>query len=147
MTEASLKTIEGQIASIDPAKRIMALEDRDGIIFYSVSWLQNNDQKLAKLKVGYYVKPTVEVKSESSGRLLDMPYSERPADWPKKGSGWKGGKPRNERLIVLQSSLKVAADLFQVCHAPDTQGYDEACDLVVEKAIEMTDKIMKNGGS
>jgi hypothetical protein len=97
MTEG-LKTIEGQIASINPEKRLMAIEDRNGIIFYSVSWLQPQDQKIQKLKVGYYVKPTVEVKGDSSGRLIDLPYSERPADWPKsnKGGGgnWQPKKPR-----------------------------------------------------
>ena len=61
-----LKTIEGNIASINTEKRLMAIEDRNGIIFYSVSWLQPQDQKIQKLRVGYYVKLTVEVKGDSS---------------------------------------------------------------------------------
>jgi hypothetical protein len=101
MTEG-LKTIEGQIASINLEKRLMAIEDRNGIIFYSVSWMPNQDQKVQKLKVGYYVKPTVEVKGDSTGRLIDLPYSERPADWPKSNKGGSGQnwQPKKPRITI-----------------------------------------------
>ena len=99
MTEG-LKTIEGQIASINLEKRLLAIEDRNGVIFYSVSWLQTQDPKIQKLKVGYYVKPTVEVKGDSSGRLIDLPFSERPADWPKSNKGGGNWQPKKPRVTI-----------------------------------------------
>jgi len=99
MTEG-LKTVEGQIASINSEKRLLAIENRDGIIFYSVSWLPTQDQKIGKLKVGYYVKPTVEVKGDSTGRLIDLPYSERPADWPKSNKGTGNWQPKRPRFTI-----------------------------------------------
>ncbi|HUW85519.1 MAG TPA: hypothetical protein VMV55_01450 [Methanoregula sp.] len=99
MTEG-LKTVEGQIASINSEKRLLAIENRDGIIFYSVSWLPTQDQKIGKLKVGYYVKPTVEVKGDSSGRLIDLPYCERPADWPKSNKGTGNWQPKRPRVTI-----------------------------------------------
>ena len=72
-----LKTIEGQIVSIDFQKRTMALEDRAGILFYRVDWVQSQDHKIQKLKAGYYVKPTVEAMTENSGRLINQIEKER----------------------------------------------------------------------
>ena len=147
MTEG-LKTIEGQVASINLEKRLMAIEDRKGIIFYSVSWMPNQDQKIQKLKVGYYVKPTVEVKGDSSGRLIDLPYSERPADWPKsnKGGGGKSYAPRNEKLIAFLALHRDAVQAAQITTTPDTQDYDAFMQMCYDRAKKDVEQAMKDFG-
>jgi hypothetical protein len=149
MTEG-LKTIEGQVASIDLQKRVMAIENRDGVIFYSVTWVQPHDNKVAKLKVGYYVKPTVEVKTDDSGRLIDLPYSQRPDDWPKKAShGGFGGKtyvPKNDKPILYESILKSLCDVA----SPDdfqNQTYEQKMDRIAAQAKKIYQDVVQLVGA
>lgn len=149
MTEG-LKTIEGQIVSIDLQKRTMALEDRAGILFYRVDWLPPQDQKIQKLKVGYYVKPSVEVKTENSGRLIDLPWAERPADWPRKQSGgkgnWQGGKPRNEKPMIFESVFKSCCDQASI-NFPANQTYEQKMDRIWVIAKKISLEIIKENGA
>jgi hypothetical protein len=147
-----LKTIEGQIVSIDFQKRTMALEDRAGILFYRVDWVQSQDHKIQKLKAGYYVKPTVEAMTENSGRLSDIPWAERPADWPRKQSGGKGNwpsKPRNEKPMIFESVFKSCCDQAgQQPHFDHTsQEYEKRMDRIWQVAKKISLEIIKESGA
>jgi hypothetical protein len=144
----ALKVVEGQIVVLDGPAHAITVKDRQGVL-HDMVWPAALNGRMEKLKQWWFTKITAEL-SGDVWKVSALDFFQRPADWPfQKGGSGSGGKsyqPRNEKIIVLQSSLKAAVDLFQTCTTPDTQGYDEACDLVVQKAIEMTDKIMKAGG-
>ena len=147
-----LKTIEGQIVSIDFQKRTMALEDRAGILFYRVDWVQPQDHKIQKLKAGYYVKPTVEAMTENSGRLSDIPWAERPADWPRKQPGGKGNwqsKPRNEKPMIFESVFKSCCDMVSVINISDWDGetYEGKMDRIWAVAKKISLEIIKESGA
>ena len=129
----------GKIASIDLTKRTIVLMDKDSILHpYKVP--EALDIILQKQKQGWYVKITSE--GESAKRIE---YAPRPADWPfQKGQG-KQYQPRNERLIVIQSCAKLAADVFAITTTPDTMDFDTAMDLIIDRAIHDADWIMKAG--
>ncbi len=144
MTDGGLQKLEGQVVTIDHAARKVAVRNRDGVITALV-WKQGLDGKMGKLKEHFF-----QTFLHMGDLIDDCHYLQKPADWPQQQSSGKGnwqGKPRNEKMIVLQSSLKVCAELFRDCHVPDTQDFDSACNLVVEKAIEMTERLMKAGGA
>lgn len=148
MTEEVLKTVEGQIIAIDHAAHKITVKTRDGLA-HEMIWTAAYNGKMEKQKQWWFIKISAE-KSGEYWKVASMDFFKRPDDWPQSNSGSKGGwqgKPRNEKIIVLQSSLKVAADLFQSCTSPGTQDFDAACKLVVEKAIEMSNEIMKAGGA
>lgn len=141
-----LKSVEGQVTAIDPGAHKITVKTRDGQ-HHEMIWGAALHDRMSKLQQWWFTKITAE---ESGGvwKVMAQDFFKRPDDWPfQKGGAGKSFVPRNEKLIVLQSSLKAAVDLFQTCHAPDTQSYDDACDLVVQKAIEMTEKLMKAGGA
>jgi hypothetical protein len=142
-----LQRVSGQIIAIDHAKRTAVIRSYDDKKFEATTplkWYERLDGRMQKNKERYFV--TCIYLDET---IEDCQYFQKPADWPQQQGkpAWTGGKPRNEKIIVLQSSLKAAVDLFQTCTSPDTQSYDDACDLVVQKAIEMTEKLMKAGGA
>ena len=149
-TGNGLQKVSGQITAINHANRTVALmfyEEKNGNKYFTTAtlrWPAGLDAKMSKLKEKFFTSFTY------LGEMIDdTQYFQKPEDWPKsqnKGN-WGGGKPRNEKIIVLQSTLKACVDLFQVCTSPGTQDFDTSCDLVMEKAIAMTEKIMKEGGA
>jgi hypothetical protein len=145
--ETSLKTVEGQITALDIPAHKITIKTRDGQ-HHEMMWTGFLDEKMSQLKQWWFCKVTAE-KDGEFWKVMDQGFFQRPADWPfaKGGAGGKPFQPRNERLIVLQSSLKVCADMFTACTTPDTQDYDQAIDMIVEKAIQITEKLMIAGGA
>ena len=145
--ETSLKTVEGQITALDIPAHKITIKTRDGQ-HHEMMWTGFLDEKMSQLKQWWFCKVTAE-KAGEFWKVMDQGFFQRPADWPfaKGGAGGKPFQPRNERLIVLQSSLKVCADMFTACTTPDTQDYDQAIDMIVEKAIQITEKLMIAGGA
>jgi hypothetical protein len=146
--KTDLKQVEGQIASIDYDGRHFALEDKAGIIFLKVTWAQKFDGYMRKQKIGFYEKPTVITLTETTASLEDIRYVERPADWPKVSGKSKTYQPRNERLIVLQSCAKLAADVYAITNLTTVQpeDFEQVMDLIIARAIKDTDTLMKAGG-
>ena len=142
-----LKQVEGQVASIDYEGRHFALEDKAGIIFLKVTWSQKFDRIMGKQRVGFYEKPTVCMISDTTASLEDIQYTQRPADWPKSGGKGKAFQPRNERLIVLQSCAKLAADVYAITNLTTVQpeDFDSVMDSIIARAIKDTETLMKAG--
>lgn len=145
--EPSLKSVEGQITALDVPAHKITVKTRDGT-HHEMIWPGSLDDKMAKLQQWWFTKITAE-KTGEYWKVTAQDFFQRPADWPfaKGSAGGKSYQPRNERLIVLQSSLKVCADMFTACTTPDTQDYDQAIDMIVEKAIQITEKLMIAGGA
>jgi hypothetical protein len=143
--ESGIKVVQGQITAFDAGAHSLTVKDIDGK-HHEMMWKGNLVEKMEKLKQWFFVS----ISAEKSGDLwvvIDQTYYKKPDNWPvsqKSGYGGKPFVPRNEKIIVMQSSLKVCADLFQYCATPDTQDYEAACDLVYDAALAMTEKIMKD---
>ena len=160
------ETTEGNVTEIDLENRSMLIEDRAGIPFMKLFWRKVQEEfdghptalinQIRKLKPGYYVAPVIDgVDTSISGKVKEayikaLPYKDRPADFPrqqKKPFGGGGGRPRNEKLIVLQSTLKACADVFAITTTPDSMDFDAAMDLIIARAVKDTDALMKAGGA
>jgi hypothetical protein len=144
--ESGIKVVQGQIVAFDAGAHSLTVKDIEGKP-HPMMWKGALVEKMEKLKQWFFVS----ISAEKSGDLwvvIDQTYYKKPDNWPvSQKSGYGGGKPftpRNEKIIVMQSSLKVCADLFQYCTTPDTQDYEAACDLVYNTALEMTNRIMKD---
>jgi hypothetical protein len=140
---AELKTIEGEIVSIDPEKRFFTLADRQGIIFAKVLYGPQFDQRIAKQKVGYYEKVPVEMSDESPDAVLvDIQYTPRPADFPhlqpRKGSGGSKGnyQQRNEALIAYETVYKANAENVRaMLPMVELLGNQDESDVVIFKRV------------
>jgi len=139
--ENPLKTLEGKIASMDDEHRTFQFQTEEFSV--KIEWQEYLDVKMVRFKPSYKAKITYE-RAGNTNTLIDIVSLFKPAG----AGGWSGKSsyaPRNDRIIALQSSLKVCADLFQSCTCPDTQDYDTCCDVVYAKALELTERIMKDG--
>lgn len=68
------------------------------------------------------------------------PPSEKPPTAQE--SGQERGRVYREKLIVLQSSLKAATDLYCCANHPK-EDYDQVVEKVLAKAIEITGKLIE----
>ena len=102
MTESELK---GKVTIISMEKRQITLKDTDGIL-HPFTWTEPLDVVMRKWKEGYYLA----IKYDGS-ILKNASYWQEGKDaFPKPQSGYKG-QPRNDKAIILQCCLKVAADV------------------------------------
>ena len=135
------KALEGKIVSYSPAPaRSFTLQSEEGFKVV-ISWRENQDPAMAVFRPGYKAKATYEVGDPN--RLTEI------VSTFKKGTGAGKGsyQPRNERLIVLQSCAKLAAEVYAITTTPDTQDFDQAMDTIIARAIKDTETLMKNGGA
>ncbi len=149
--------IEGNVTEIDIPGQFFILEDRQGKPFIKVFWLKALEgpadnpsytfKKIRKLQQGYFAAPIVRMEeSESAGGmkeavLIDLPYKERPADFPKprKGSGSNQGRPRNDKAILFMCLLKEAVALHN--HSVP-QGTKFNIPATLRDCIKATDEAM-----
>jgi hypothetical protein len=126
--------MKGKVSAIDMQKRTLTMKDEQGVL-HIYQWTE------------------VLIKSA-------MYWQEGRDIWPKEKGTFK---PRNERLIVIQSCAKLAADVLLapgITHLSYTrpQGvmgvtineggidFNEAMDIIITRAIKDTETIMKAGG-
>jgi hypothetical protein len=144
----ALKTVEGQIVEIAPEAHKITVKDRTGAL-HTMVWAPPMHDQMSRLKQWWFTKITGEhVPDVDLWRLTATEFFKRPEDWPFKPAGGFGGKsftPRNEKLIVLQSTLKACADVFAITTTPDSMDFDTAMDLIIARAIKDTDALMKAG--
>jgi hypothetical protein len=112
-------------------------------------WAGPLNDSMARLKQWFFVSISAE-KSGEYWRVIDQTYFKKPDDWPSSQhsggpGGWKG-QPRNERIIVLQSTLKVCAEVWTHTHTKiDDLDFERGMDKIVARAIKDTDTLMKAG--
>ena len=170
--------VEGNLyGEVDFENRCFILSDREHKPWMKVYWGQAIEgpkdnptytlNQIRRLKPGYYVAPVVGIEqSESAGglkeaSLLDLPYKDRPADFPKvpkKGGGQSGSRqwqPRNERIIVLQTCYKECAEMARQVimlssgmptDKSDIDVINEYMDWVIQRAEKDADELCKHGG-
>jgi hypothetical protein len=135
------KALEGKIVSYSPAPaRSFTLQSEEGFKVV-ISWRENQDTAMAAFKPGYKAKATYEVGEPNRLTEIVSTFKKGP------GAGKGSYQPRNERLIVLQSCAKLAAEVYAITTTPDTQDFDHAMDTIIARAIKDADTLMKNGGA
>jgi hypothetical protein len=144
--EANTKIVQGQIIAIDQGTHTIEVKDKAGVR-HPMMWAGPLNDSMARLKQWFFVSISAE-KSGEYWRIIDQTYFKRPEDWPVHGGGsggWKG-QPRNERIIVLQSTLKVCAEVWTHTHMKiDDLDFERGMDEIVARAIKDTDTLMKAG--
>ena len=162
MTNPAGEQVEGNVTEIDLPARYFILEDRQAKPFLKVFWAAAQEgpadnptylfKKIRKLQPGYYTTPVVTLEEKTGGLqegiMVDLPYKERPADFPKvKKKGGTGGnyQPRNERAIILECCLKVAADVW-IAGSDKTLKYEEVMIKITTEAIKTAKELCKEAG-
>jgi len=146
--ESGIKIVQGQITAIDQGLHTVEVKDKEGK-HHQMMWAAPLNEKMAKLKQWFFVSISAE-KSGEYWKVIDQTYFKKPDDWPVSQKGYGGGKsytPRNERIIVLQSCAKLAAEVFAITTTPESMDFDAAMDLIITRAIKDTDTLMKAGGA
>ena len=140
------KIVQGQIVAIDQGTHTIEVKDKAGVR-HPMMWAGPLNDSMARLKQWFFVSISAE-KSGEYWRVIDQTYFKKPEDWPVSQHGGGGGRPfqpRNEKLIVLQSTLKACADVFAITTTPETLDFDAAMDVIIARAIKDTDTLMKAG--
>ena len=158
MTTELLKQVEGQITSINHEKRGVAIKDKAGDThpFYWSENVKMINNKGDELKQWWFIRVVAEKGKDDTWWITSQSYFQRPEDWPTSGGRKPTGQyqPRNERLIVLQSCAKLAADVYMFTTVPmfsdvevETPDFDTVMDEIIARAIKDTNTFMKEGGS
>jgi hypothetical protein len=137
MIELELK---GKVSAIDTQKRQVTMKDELGVL-HIYQWTAELDVVMQKWKPGYYLDLNYDADTYI---IKAAKYWQEGKDvFPKEAKAFQ--KPRNERLIVIQSCCKVCAEVFAITTTPDQMDFDTAMDLIIDRAIHDADRIMKAG--
>jgi hypothetical protein len=139
MAESELK---GKVTIISMEKRQITLKDTDGIL-HPFTWTEPLDVVMRKWKEGYYLA----VKYDGD-TLKNASYWQEGKDaFPKQqGTGYKG-QTRNERAIILQTCMKVAADV--AIAMPSWTGvttYEAIMTKITGESIKAAKELCKEAG-
>lgn len=137
------KTLKGSISSVNAAKKILIVEDTDGIT-HGFAYPVELDVLINKQKPGWFVEVTYRTQGDRE-LLSDVKYAERPANMRKGGSGWKS-QPRNEKPMIYESAFKSCAELVR---PDDFKGMDYAArvEAVRTEAEKIAKWMIVNGGA
>ena len=144
--DPGLKTVEGQIIAIDKPAHKITLKDRAGE-HHTFVWGPANDADFQKLEPWWFCKVTGEHQKDFDiWKAMGTGFFKRPDDWPARGGAFGGRQyqPRNERLITFLALHRDAVALFQSTTTPDSISYEEAEDIVYERAKKTLNKAMED---
>jgi hypothetical protein len=148
--QSGLKTVEGQITSINYEKRGLAVKDKAGDThpFYWSEIFKMVNYKGEPLQQWWFVRITAELrKSDDTWWVTSQEYFKKPDDWPKPQGGKYGGRqfqPRNEKLIAFLALHRDAVQTYQSTTTPDTQDFEAACALIYDQAKYDVEQAMKD---
>jgi hypothetical protein len=145
----TLKTVEGQIVVLDVPAHKVVLKTKDGQQ-HGFVWPPALNDQMSRLKQWYFARLTGEhQKDVDIWKLTAQEFFKRPEDWPATvHSRVFGGQPRNDKAIILQTCLKVAADVRIArgfCDSDDGVYADQMAEITAE-AIKAADALCKAGG-
>ena len=137
-TDSELK---GKVTIISMEKRQITLKDTDGIL-HPFTWTEPLDVVMRKWKEGYYL--TVKY---DGGILKNASYWQEGKDaFPKtQGTGYKG-QSRNDKAIILQTCMKVAADVAIVNLTMAGNTYETVMTKITIEAIRAAKELCKEAG-
>lgn len=145
------------VESVDATNRKATVSDEQSII-HPITWVAGYlDEKFAKLKPGYYRKFSGETGKPGVVTTIGYMGKDVPEpEWVKAryralnhssggsgGSGWKG-QPKNDRAIILQCCMKVAADVW-ISGSDKTLKYEEVMTKITSEAIRAAEALCTAG--
>lgn len=158
---SNLKTIEGQITTLDIPAHNVWLKDRDGNEHYFI-WGPALHDQMSKLKPYWFTKLTGEQDKDFPDlwKLTACQFFKRPDDWPfkppAKGYG-HGYQPRNENLIVYQTCYKEACETARSMMVmalscrnepfDEVEEYNRLLDIALARAIKDGKALIAAGGT
>jgi hypothetical protein len=145
----TLKTVEGQIVVLDVPAHKVVLKTKDGQQ-HAFIWPPALNDQMGKLQQWYFARLTGEHQVDVDiWKLTAQEFFKRPEDWPATvHSRVFGGQPRNDKAIILQTCLKVAADVLIArgfCEDNDPP-FEEQMDRITAAAIKAAGELCKVGG-
>ena len=145
--KTALKVVEGQIIELDKPAHKITLKDKAGVR-HSFVWPPALDAEFSKLNQWWFCKVTGEHQEDFDiWRATGTGFFKKPEDWPasQHGTGKGGyGQPRNERIIVLQCCMKVAADVW-ISGSDKTLKYEEVMAKITTEAILAAEALCNAG--
>ena len=160
----NMKKVDGQVTFIDQSAHKITLKERNGTE-HTFIWPPQFVEAMAKLKVYYFTSITAEhAEDVDLWKVVATGYFPRPADWPFQKPAYSGGNygsgqtsggtggykpktftPRNDRIIVLQSTLKAIVEIYCKTHK-DGADFNDACDEIILRAVKDTETLLKAAG-
>lgn len=143
--EPEIKKVQGQIIEFDAGVHHLTVKDIEGTS-HEMIWASNLAEKMEKLKQWFFVTISLE-KSGEYWKVIDQTYYKKPDNWPVSQKSGYGGNPfvaKNEPAIIMQSSLKVCADVAMFCSAPGGDNFEGMIEMIYTAAKEMTDSIRRD---
>lgn len=112
-----LRFIEGRIATINPAKRGIAIRNSEGIT-EGVTWDPARDKEFSRLQIGWSAKVTLEKRGDQWIAIHQEKGPRLPRDQ----------KPpaQDDVLIAAEVLLKAWTELWPNCNTPDTITFKDA---------------------
>jgi hypothetical protein len=145
----TLKTVEGQIVVLDVPAHKVVLKTKDGQQ-HGFVWPPALNDQMSRLKQWYFARLTGEhQKDVDIWKLTAQEFFRRPDDWPAPAPGRGGFTPaRNDKAIILQTCLKVAADVRDSygIRLENEDTYAEIMAEITAEAIKAAGEICKAGG-
>jgi len=140
----ALKTVEGQIVTLDiPAHKVW-LKDRAGATHYFI-WGPALHDQMSKLKQGWFCKLTGEYEKDVDlWRLEAQEFFKRPDDWP--ATVHRRVFERNDKLIVVQTMLKAYCELWCSTNTPDQVTFADAREDILAAIEADLPRVLKAGG-
>jgi hypothetical protein len=141
MSEA-LKTVSGQVISIDHGTHSITVKDEAGEN-HTFMWTAGFEERMNKLKLWYFTKITAE-KLGDYWKVSSQEFFAKPATW--KGSGTSSGgkyQPRNEKLICF---LALHRDACTLASSRAQSDFEHIAKMVYDQAKADTEQAMKDFG-
>jgi hypothetical protein len=152
MTE-DLKLCEGQITSINHEKRGVAIKDKAGDThpFYWSENMKMTNNKGEPLKQWWFIKVIAERKKDDTWWITSHDYFKRPDDWPSTGGRKPEYQPRNEGLIVHQTTYKECCETARcLMLIPDgvfdEDEYNRLMDIALHRSLKDAKALIEAAG-
>jgi hypothetical protein len=131
------KTLEGKVVNLNPSARTFTLRP-DGAFAVDIVWGAHQDSAMQKYKDGYKAKVTYE--PGTPNRMVDIISL-----FKKRENGGYGGQPRNDKAIILQCCMKVAADVY-IARNHNAPTFEDAMEDITEEAVKAAGELCKQAG-
>jgi len=152
-SDNGLKTVIGQIVTVVPEKRGIAIKDVEGII-HPLYWLEGNDGVFSRLQKWWFIEVTAEKMGEE-WRAISQTKADKPEGWKSSGFGGKGNyQPRNDKAIIYQTAYKEACETARTI-AKNTgwsneteakKAFEQVMDMALARALKDGAELCKAGG-
>jgi hypothetical protein len=134
MENENLKTITGEIITVNPAKRGLSIWDPEASITTGFKWDPSQDKEFVRLRSGWSAKITLEKRGDEWIAISQ-----------EKGPKLPGRPVKENQRATYLVLLKKWTDLYIACHALEGVDFDTARQDIMMAAKEDLPGAMKAG--